>query len=390
MESVLKCVKIRPFALFLQRKGTKMRYRLTCLTPTLVGDGQKLSPIDYMVWKDHVNVLDQRRIFKLLAKGPRLDGYLAQLKKADKLDFASWGGFAQNFAGRRIPFESAAAIPVWDRARAENLFIPTFAESPAGPYVPGTAIKGALRTGAVFERWSEGTMRDVANRLEEGRAPRNPAAKAEDAVLGGPGSSRMRRISAADSSPVNHSGMKVYLLRVSTLVSRGQDKFELGWKSQRGTVDWRRIEESTPIFAEMAAPGTAFEGSWQERSAQDRGKIFQAANRYAAALIERHKHYAASAGLAHLTATLGALEGRINEIGNRQDVCVLSIGWGGGMLGKSAYLNTEDESYRKILRSMPLYQRAIQTGLPFPKTRRVIFQGGHPASLPGWVMLETA
>ena len=78
-----------------------MRYRLKCLTPLLVGDGRKLSPIDYMVWKDHVNVLDQWRIFRLLAKGPRLEGYLAQLKRADKLDFASWGGFAQNFAGRR-------------------------------------------------------------------------------------------------------------------------------------------------------------------------------------------------------------------------------------------------------------------------------------------------
>ena len=76
-----------------------MNYRLTCLTPTLVGDGQRLSPIDYMVWKDHVNVLDQWRIFRLLAKGPRLESYLTQLKKADKLDFASWGGFAQNYAG---------------------------------------------------------------------------------------------------------------------------------------------------------------------------------------------------------------------------------------------------------------------------------------------------
>ena len=82
-----------------------MNYRFTCLTPTLVGDGQRLSPIDYMVWKDHVNVLDQWRIFRLLAKGPRLESYLTQLKKADKLDFASWGGFAQNYAGRRIPFE---------------------------------------------------------------------------------------------------------------------------------------------------------------------------------------------------------------------------------------------------------------------------------------------
>ena len=104
-----------------------MRYRLTCLTPLLVGDGRKLAPIDYMVWKDQVNVLDQWRIFRLLAKGPRLDSYLTQLKNAEKLDFATWGGFAQNFAGRRIPFENAAYSAYWNRAGGESLHIPTFA-----------------------------------------------------------------------------------------------------------------------------------------------------------------------------------------------------------------------------------------------------------------------
>ena len=98
----------------------RVRYRVTCLTPLLVGDGSRLSPIDYMVWKDQVNVLDQRRIFRLLAKGPRLDGYLAQLKSADKLDFASWGGFAQNFADRRIPFEHSSCAAHWERCRGRE------------------------------------------------------------------------------------------------------------------------------------------------------------------------------------------------------------------------------------------------------------------------------
>src|SRR5258708_35006319 len=102
-----------------------------------------------MVWKEHVNVRDQRRIFRLLAKGPRLEGYLSQLKKADKLDFASWGGFAQNYAGRRIPFEHASSAQHWERAKTESLFIPTFSTGPRGPYVPGTSIKGALRTSGV-------------------------------------------------------------------------------------------------------------------------------------------------------------------------------------------------------------------------------------------------
>jgi CRISPR-associated protein Csm5 len=140
-----------------------MKYKVTCLTPTLVGDGQRLAPIDYMVWRDHVNVLDQRRIFKLLSKGPRLDGYLAQLMKADRLDFGSWGGFAQNFAGRRIPFEHSSSVPVIDRARVEFLFIPTFATATSGqPYLPATAIKGALRTGAVNERWTEKTSSAIS------------------------------------------------------------------------------------------------------------------------------------------------------------------------------------------------------------------------------------
>jgi CRISPR-associated protein Csm5 len=364
-----------------------MKYRVTCLTPTLVGDGQKLAPIDYMVWKEHVNVLDQRRIFRLLAKGPRLDGYLAQLKKADQLDFASWGGFAQNFAGRRLPFEHASSIPLWERAHAADLFIPTFATNASGPYLPATAIKGALRTGTVFDRWSEATLRDLAARIED-RVPRNVASKAEDSVLGGAGSSRMRRVAVGDSGVVAYSGMKVYLLRTATLVARGGDKVELGWKSMRGSVEARRVDESTPLFAEMAGPGTAFEGVWRERSAGDRAKLFQASNRYAEGQIARHREYAQRTGLTRLAAKLDQLEERLGEVRKTEHACLLSIGWGGGLLGKSAYLKTEDESYRKILRQMPLYQRAIQTGMPFPKTRRVVFEGGQPGSLPGWVMLE--
>ncbi len=364
-----------------------MRYRVTCLTPTLIGDGQKLSPIDYMVWKDHVNVLDQRRIFRLLAKGPRLDGYLAQLKKADRLDFASWGGFAQNFAGRRIPFENVSAIPHWEKAHPENLFIPTFATSPAGPYIPATAIKGALRTGAVSDRWTEGLMRDLSERLtSEDRLPRHPALRAEEAVLGGSGSSRMKRFSVGDSAPVTHSGMKVYLLRVSTLVAKGGGKYELGWKSQRGSSS--RVDDSTPLFAEMASNGTFFEGLWSNKASLDRTKLFQASNRYAAKLLAHHKSYAESTGLSKLHATIVDLEKKTAAAAERQDACILSVGWGGGLLGKSAYLETQEEPFRNILRQVPVYQRVIQTGFPFPKTRRVVFEGNQPASLPGYVLLE--
>jgi CRISPR-associated protein Csm5 len=371
-----------------------MKYRVTCLTPTLVGDGSKLSPIDYMVWKDHVNVLDQRRIFRLLAKGPRFEGYLAQLKKADKLDFASWGGFAQNFAGRRIPFEHAGAVPVFEKTPSQGLFIPTFATATnGGAYLPATSIKGALRTATVFDRWSEATLRDLVKRIEtdeaEGkRLPRNPALKAEEAVLGGAGKSLMRRVSAGDSASIAHAGMKVYMLRTSTLIAKGEGKYELGWKSSRGTAEAKRIDDSTPVFAEMASPGTSFEGAWSEASDRDRAKMFHAANRFAASQLVQHKLYAEWTGLAPLAATIDALEGKVQALSSRQDACVLCIGWGGGVLSKSSVADTAEPNFRSLAKRVAFFEKALRTGLPFPKTRRIVFEGGKASQLAGFVLLE--
>ena len=68
--------------------------------------------------------------------------------------------------------------------------------------------------------------------------------------------------------------------------------------------------------------------------------------------------------------------------------CLVSIGWGAGFVGKSAVTDTENPDYRKILQQQPFYERAIKTGLPFPKTRRIVYVDNLPASLPGWVQLE--
>jgi len=380
-----------------------MNYRLTCLTPTLVGDGQKLAPIDYMVWKDHVNVLDQWRIFRLLAKGPRLEGYLSQLKRAEKLDFASWGGFAQNYAGRRIPFEHASSSQYWDKTHAEHLFIPTFATGPKGPYLPGTAVKGALRTGVVHGRLTARALADLAARTgSEGRLPRHPAYSVEDAAMGSAGADPMRLVSAFDSATVPAGVFKIYLLRVSTLESRAQGKLELAWKqSPRGSV--KRAEESTPTFAEMAVPGAVFEGEWHQNAFLAQPEISKALRRrdpigvdamfglvndYTAQVLRIQRQYAEWTGLALLKSTVEQLEARLKEISGAQRGCMLAIGWGAGFLSKTAFLDTQDETYRQILRQVGFYARAIQSGLPFPKTRRIIFLGNQPASLPGFVHLE--
>src|SRR5204863_9141357 len=102
--------------------------------------------------------------------------------------------------------------------------------------------------------------------------------------------------SAADSKPVPETVFKIYVLRVSTLESRSAGKYEVAWKtSPRGSS--RRPEDSTPMFAEMAMPGTVFEGAWREneflrlrlRDRLDTAGLFRLVNSYTAGLIGIHK-----------------------------------------------------------------------------------------------------
>ena len=375
-------------------------YRVTILTPTLVGDGQRLSPIDYMVWKDHVNVLDQRRIFRLLSKGPRLESYLTQLKKADKLDFASWGGFAQNFAGRRIPFEHPSSTAYWERAQSENLFIPTFASGVHGAYLPASALKGAIRTAVISGALTGEQLQQGAERAaSEGQVTRHVTSQVtqalEDSVLGSGGSSAMRLLSAGDSKPVAESAFKIYLLRVSTLQPKSGQTYELGWKqASRGNA--RRPEEGTPLFVEMATPGTVFEGHWRQYQAASRSRsrvgvrdFRSAANSYAERLLTMQSQYSDWAGLPALKSTVEQLQRRLTEIRESRRGCMLVLGWGGGFLSKAAYLDAHNESFRQLLKQVPFYSRAIQTGLPFPKTRKIVFLQNQPAALPGFIHLES-
>ncbi len=380
-----------------------MKYRVTCLTPTLVGDGGKLSPIDYMVWKNHVNVLDQTRIFRLLSRGPRLDGYLSQLKRATRLDFASWGGFAQNFAGRRIPFEHSSLTAHWEKATDECLHIPTFAAGTRGPYLPGSALRGALRTGVVAAGMKEGSLEKLATLLQEDRPMRRPAEHLEERAVGGGGSDRMRALRVGDSEPIPTSSLKVFMLRVASMRGRGRgDSFELGWKrSPKGTAEGAKPSEGTPIFAEMAVPGTVFEGIWSEigffsqpevlralnwRETLTRDNLFDVVNRHSSAQLEAHERYAESTSLPLVHQSVRELAGRLEEA-RRNKACVLCLGWGGGVVAHVAARNTNDPSYRAIIERGRLFQ-TVHAGFPFPKTRRVVFLEDRPATLPGWVLFE--
>jgi len=353
-----------------------------------------------MVWKDQVNVLNQRRIFRLLARGPRIESYLGQLRKSEKLDFASWGGYAQNYALRRIAFDDPLSAEVYDRAPAELCSIPTFASNLNGIYLPASFLKGAIRLALLIDQVSEGQIKAAVEGLHSD-TPRLAAGNLEIAILGAAGASRTRPVRLSDSRAISTSATRVYLLRTATLMERGA-KLEAGWKATRGSVAFNRAPDSAPSFAEMAVPGTVFEGDYRcpvlfrqaeasralrWRSPVAAGDIVRAANRASTLLLNTHRKFAETAALAQIVALCDALLKRVEEAqaAGRFLTC---IGWGTGLLAKSIWTAVAEQSLRDGLGRFPGYEQAIRTGLPFPKTRRLIIRNNRPVSIPGWVELE--
>jgi CRISPR-associated protein Csm5 len=152
-------------------------------------------------------------------------------------------------------------------------------------------------------------------------------------------------------------------------------------------------------------PGTEFTGTWEERRFFESPEItralhwkepattertFAAANDLAVQLLAAQRRYAEAAGLAQLLRSITELESRLTAIRERGRSCLLCLGWGGGLLSKTVDLRTDADPYRQVLRALPYYNRAIQSGLPFPKTRKIVFVGDQPAALPGWCLLEVS
>jgi len=120
-----------------------------------------------------------------------------------------------------------------------------------------------------------------------------------------------------------------------------------------------------------------------------RSRLFSAANEYARRVLDLHARYASLPGLEKLNGRISELEARLADA-HARGACLLPIGWGGGYFGKSALLETSTPEAREILGAQPPYERAIRTGLPFPKTRHIVFEQDQPSTLPGWVELDAA
>ncbi len=134
------------------------RIRITPLTPVHVGSGERLEPYEYLFQRGEVWVFDPLRLLETI-KGPALDRYLSALERgpfaarAALLEIARLTGLRPAVAWRAPAASGFAGYleETIEKGRGE-LAIQVFPRALSGPYLPGSSLKGALRTVFLFDR----------------------------------------------------------------------------------------------------------------------------------------------------------------------------------------------------------------------------------------------
>lgn len=367
---------------------TLYHVRVTVLTPLHIGSGRTLlHGYDYAIHDRRTWRLDEDAILATQSlEDPRLVEQLARTPPAELLDsrrdFDPDNGLFRYVIGG-TPRSNAEGAQVIEQLK----------DAYDRPYLPGTSLKGALRTALAWVAWGEHGLRP-----ERGRLSPNPkfAAQAYERELLGPTPNKdlLRALHVSDSAPVNDDTLMIANARVL---------------HQSGAL-------ASPIEMEAIKPDTVFEltlkvdtalfSRWADRSALQGAHLLQTLPD----CVHRHTAQRISEELAWLKAGKGAhavydFYRALPAEGLPGHMCLLQVGWGTGWDDKTfgSRLRQDERFMESILGDrhqggFGLARGRRSQGDPFPKSRRVIVRllrseadGSaieRPQSPMGWVLME--
>ena len=257
------------------------------------------------------------------------------------------------------------------------------------PYLPGSSLKGALRTALAGQIWQERDMRPEISKI--GRRRQWAAQTYEKEIFGrDPNNDLLRALQVSDSAPVDPERLLILNARVM---------------NRRGSLD-------APIEMEAIAPDTQFsltlkvdDALFSEWAIANRLRLNgqellsdlpRAVQNHSQALARQEAEWFKDISPARQIA------GFYQQLTGAQPGArrfLISLGWGTGWTSKTfgTHLQSDTDFMERILRDLGLARGRRQRDDPFPKSRRVVVQisrdrQGRPVETPaaplGWCLVE--
>lgn len=355
---------------------------LEIITPTQSGSGAELfKELDYIERNQMAFIVDQQASFQAIASGNlALD---AQLLAGNRL--SDWVNAAGQDFGYRLPWlGSTAKVPEKFREQLKDAM--------NRPYLPGSAIKGAIRTALVAEWLRSVPSNSFAHLLPQkdkfGKAPSKQRAgkKLMDEITGKDAKQDIFRSFKVKDTLFANSDLRLADIRWLN---------ETRWRSMSQRRSFEGWQQADGIYAEVLQPealgllALQWDGfllsdinTWQQAGTvsaiapKDFDDLRQRLNQHAEYRLQREINFYKEQGK---PAPEQECKRILHQLKTDQQSAYLQISWGSGWRGMTGDWASDEQvkTFRELF-------NLGRTGKPFPKTRRLVVSG-EPKLPMGWV-----
>ncbi|MBX3057271.1 MAG: type III-A CRISPR-associated RAMP protein Csm5 [Anaerolineae bacterium] len=359
--------------------------KLNLLTPLHIGNGDTfMLNFDFVVHHKQTWLINQERFADhVLGTGDgRFDQLLdgappGQLLQAE--DFTNKDLFRYALPGTPHMNETGVEIrqhlkDVYDR-----------------PYIPGSSLKGALRTVLLrhsYQKFGRTLRPDLLdnNRKRAGQAmEQDLLSSAQERRGKAPNYSLLRALQVADSGPVSSEKMVLHKARVFGR-RKADIPINLECISQGTTLETSLIFDDY-LFNEAQAAARLQFGAWHEWLR----KLPELANAQAQRRIQQEIEFYQKRGQSPALAFYKELSDLIGQ--QQKGQFVIQVGWGGGWDSKTLAYLLPDPVRDEVVVKFSLARNYFKAGeTPFPRTRRAVGRGPDGQIEPlrpfGWLLVE--
>ena len=362
---------------------TTYRLKLQVLTPLHIGSGEHLrKDFDFVVHQKRTWRLDVDRVLQAhwdqWQRQGRSGNYPAPGKLLTPADFQNRALFRYVLPG----------VPVSGKTYAE---LQTFIKDPWDrPYIPGSSLKGAIRTALAWAGWPEAFLRLERNAI--GRRAKFAGQKLEKRLFGrDPNHDLLRALQVSDLFGPQKPGEGLVVVQARVMSRQGfAAPISLECAVQA------TFEGTMKIDAYLLGPAAGALG-FTDRAHWLSHDFLPRLRRYAAARLEhlaQQMERFAAPGAAQLADYFRRLLHMQREKLPANST-FLALGWGTGWDGKTFWTHLQEDPFLfdKLVRDFRLQRRPRgaprrNPGDPFPATRRVVVKHDRAAAPFGWVLLE--
>lgn len=367
-------------------------YKGEALTPLHIGNGNRIVPMEYCFASDEPELIriDMDAFFRSPEFKARADAFAVTALAGRPI--AETHPFASRYPLYALASDHHAMGQL--RAQGRNGQVLEAIKERGAWYVPGSSIKGALRTltyrGNITPQFAAEWQRGIREQLP-GRQwkAKLAASNAETNVSGNPNRSAFRAVQVGDSSLIDPSSVRLALVKVVEKTFHGTV-----WKilPHRSTND---IREATPILVEAIKPGTTFTGSFSlnedllalrqadlvgvELFREWLGKLRAAQLTHLKAETQFHRDI----GEDGLESECRRLASMVEQLGENE--IILQTGWGTGYTPKTVREAVDDDTFERVVSDYGMRDGMADD---FPRTRRVVLSNGEPSTILGFVKLR--